>query len=66
MNLRRQPRKEYNRKNYDTVFNITDETQSDGIILMQLRYKEDSGTFDVTENKFDEISHMYVPDRKST
>ena len=27
MNLRRQPRKEYNRKNYDNVFNITDETQ---------------------------------------
>ena len=37
MNLHRQPRKEYNRKNYDNVFNITDETQKDGIILMQLK-----------------------------
>ena len=37
MNLRRQPRKEYNHKNYDNVFNITDETQKDGIILMQLK-----------------------------
>ena len=39
MNLSRQPRKEYNRKNYDNVFNITYETQKDGIILMQLKYK---------------------------
>ena len=27
MNLRRQPRKQYNRKNYNNVFNVTDETQ---------------------------------------
>ena len=49
MNLHRQPRKECNRKNYNNVFNITDETQKDGNILMQLKCKEDLGTFDVTE-----------------
>ena len=37
MNLHRQQRKEYNRKNYNNVFNITDETQQDSIILMQLK-----------------------------
>ena len=37
MNLRRQPRKEYNHKNYDNVFSITDEIQNDRIILMQLK-----------------------------
>ena len=37
MNLRRQPRKEYNHKNYDNFFNIADETQQDRIILMQLK-----------------------------
>ena len=26
MNLRRQPRKEHNRKNYDNIFNITDKS----------------------------------------
>ena len=48
MNLHRLPRKEYIRKNYDNIFNITAETQKDSIILMQLKYKEDAGTFDVT------------------
>ena len=39
MKLCRESRKEYNRKNYDNVFNITGETKnSDGIILMQLKY----------------------------
>ena len=60
MNLRRQPRKEYNRKNYDNVSNITDETQKDGIILMQLDYEENSGTFNVTEDKFDEVEAEYM------
>ena len=60
MNLRRQPRKEYNRKNYDNIFNITDETQKNGIILMQLKYKEDSGTFDVIEDTFDEVEAKYM------
>ena len=46
MNLHRQTRNTY-------VFNITDETQHDGIIFMQLKYKEDSDTFNVTEDEFD-------------
>ena len=34
MKLCRQRRKEYNRKNYNNLFNITDETQEDSIMLM--------------------------------
>ena len=34
MHLHRQPRKEFNRKNYDSVFNITDETKNNGITPM--------------------------------
>ena len=60
MNLHRQPRKEYNRKNYDNIFKITDKKQSDGIILMQLKCKEDSGNFDVTEEKIDKVEAKYM------
>ena len=50
MNLRRQPQKEYNCKNYnDNVFNITDKTQGNGIILLQLN----SDNFEITEDKFE-------------
>ena len=60
MNLRRQPRKEYNRKNYDNVFNITDETQKDSIICTHLKREEDSGTFDVTEDELDKVKAEYM------
>ena len=47
MSLCRQPQKEYNRKNYnDNVSNITDRTQGDGIILLQLN----SDNFEITES----------------
>ena len=51
MNLRRQSRTEYNRKNYDNIFNITDETQSNGITLLQLN----SDNFETTEDTFDKV-----------
>ena len=60
MNVRRQPRKEHNHKNYDNVFVITDKTQNDDFILMQLKYKKDSGTFDVTKDVFDEVKAKYM------
>ena len=44
MNLHRQPRKEYK------VFNITEESQNDRILLLQLN----SDNFRVTEDTFDE------------
>jgi hypothetical protein len=57
MNLRRQPRKEYNRKNYnDNIFNITDETQGNRIILLQLN----SDNFEITEDTFDEADAEYI------
>ena len=59
INLHRQPRKEYNHKNYNNVFNITDETQKDGSIYMQLKYEEDSGIFDDTEEEFDKVEATY-------
>ena len=60
MNVRRQPRKEHNHKNYDNVFVITDKTQNDDFILMQLKYKKDSGTFDVTKDVFNEVKAKYM------
>ena len=60
MNLHRQPRKEYNRTNYDNVFNITDKTQGNRSMLMQHTYEEDSGNFEITEDKFDEAKAEYM------
>ena len=60
MNLHRQPRKEYNLKNNNNVFNVTAETQTYDIILIQLRYEEGTGTFDVTEVEFDEVEAKYM------
>ena len=37
INVCRHQRKKHNPKNYDNGSNITDETQKDGIILMQLK-----------------------------
>ena len=49
MSLCRQPRKEYNHKDYnDNVSNITDKTQSDGIIFMQLN----SDNVEIKEDTF--------------
>ena len=56
MNLRRQPRKEYNHKNYDNVFNITNKTQCDGIILLQFNLDN----FKIIEDKFDEVDAEYM------
>ena len=57
MNLRRQPRKDYNRMNYnDNVSNITDETQDDGIILLQIN----SDSLEITEAKFDKDEAEYM------
>ena len=61
MNLGRQQQKEYNLENYNNVFNITHKTQNNnGIILMQLKYEEDSDTFDVTKEKFDKVKAEYM------
>ena len=60
MNLHQQPRKQYNHKNCENVFNITDRTQNNGIMFMKLKQEEDSGTFDVTKDTFDEVEAEYL------
>ena len=57
MNLRRQPRKEYNCKNYnDNVFDITDKAQGGRSIPLQLN----SDKFEITEETFDKADTEYM------
>jgi hypothetical protein len=57
MNLYRQSHQGYNHKNYnDNVFNITEETQDNGIILLQFN----SDNFDTTEAQFGKADAEYI------
>ena len=56
MNLSRQPLTQYIHKNYSNDFNITDETQGNRIILLQLN----PDNFKITEDTFDKVDAEYM------
>ena len=62
LNLCRQSRKVYSRKKCnDNMFNTTNETQDNGIILPKFILDN----FEITEDKFDEVDAEYFPDQDS-